>query len=96
MQKATICRIEAVAVRLLAEKRIHEITANMQKCPTYSETSSVIIATLAPTLGRETAARLLQQSLQEEKSIRQVIAEDRLLSTEELDAILDLPALAAE
>lgn len=87
--------IEAAAARLLAEKCIRGITADIRKCRMYAETSSALITALAPTLGYDTAARLFQRSLQEEKSIRQVIAEERLLNTEELDAILDLPALAA-
>jgi aspartate ammonia-lyase len=50
---------------------------------------------LAPIIGYENSARLLQKFLREEKSTRQIICEDRFLSTEQLDELLNLPALAA-
>jgi fumarate hydratase class II len=60
-----------------------------------AESRAALITALAPTLGYEHAARIVQRAWQEEKSLRQVIAEERLLSTEQLEAILDLTALAA-
>ena len=87
--------IAAAAARTLAEKCIRGITADVQKCRSYAEATAALVTALAPTFGYENAARLFQRALKEEKTIRQVIAEERLLSTEQLDTILDLSALAA-
>ena len=87
--------LEAAAARVLAEKCVQGITADIGKCRAYAETSAALITALAPTLGYENATRLYQRALKGEKSIRQIIAEERLLSTEQLETILDLSALAA-
>ena len=86
--------IEAAAARILAEKCIEGISTNVQKCRSYPEASAALITALAPAIGYENAARLFKKALREEKSIRQVICEDPLLSTEQLDILLNLPALA--
>jgi len=87
--------LEAAAARVLAEKCVQGITADIGKCRAYAETSAALITALAPTLGYENATRLYQRALKGGKSIRQIIAEERLLSTEQLETILDLSALAA-
>jgi aspartate ammonia-lyase len=80
----------------VAEKRVQKMTVNPQNLRhACAESRAVFVSVLAPTLGPEQAERIVQRAVQEEKSIRQVIAEERLLSTEQLDAILDQTALAA-
>ena len=54
-----------------------------------------MLAALASVIGYEQAERVFHRALREEKSIRQIVCEDHLLSTEQLDDILNLPALAA-
>lgn len=68
---------------------------DVQKCRKYAEASGALITALAPIIGYEHAAHLFKKALREEKSIRQIICEEQLLSTEQLDVILNLPALAA-
>lgn len=87
--------METVTARLLAEKCVQEITADVRKCRKYAEAGAALITALAPVIGCEHAARLFKRALREEKSIRQIICEEQLLSTEQLDVILNLPALAA-
>jgi fumarate hydratase class II len=87
--------IEATAVRLFAERCVQGITADVEKCRRYAESSAALITAIAPTIGYENAANIFKRVLREEKSIRQVISEERLLSTEQLDRLLNLPALAA-
>jgi fumarate hydratase class II len=57
--------------------------------------SEVLIAALALVIGYEKAAHVFQQARREKKSIRRIVSEDHFLSTEQLDDILNLPALAA-
>jgi len=88
--------IEAAAARIFAKKCIQGITADVQKCQGYAEASAALITALAPTIGYENATRLFKRAMREEKSIRQIICEEQLLSTEQLDVILNLPALATD
>jgi fumarate hydratase, class II len=87
--------IEATAARLFAERCIQGITADVEKCRRYAESSAALITAIAPAIGYENAARIFKRVLEEEKSVRQVVSEEQLLSPEQLDAILNIPALAA-
>ena len=87
--------IESARASILAEKCVQGITSDVENCRKYAEASTALITAVAPIIGYENAARLFQKALREEKSIRQIICEDHLLSTEQLDELLNLPALAA-
>ena len=80
----------------VTEKCIQGVTADVENCRKSVEARAELITALAPIVGYENAARLIQRSLREKKSIRQIICEDRFLSTEQLDELLDLPALAVD
>ena len=92
MKDAMGFRIERDSARTLAEKCIEGITADVRKYRKYAEASAALLPALAPIIGYEHAARLVKRAMREEKSIRQIICEDRLLSTEQIDVILNLPA----
>ena len=85
----------AVTIQSLAGEGIQGISDDGRKCRKPVETSAALIPALAPVLGCEHATRLVKRALREEKSIRQIICEDRLLSTEQIDVILNLPALSS-
>ena len=78
----------------VAEKCIQGVTAGVEKCSKYAEANAALITALAPIIGYKNASRLFQKALREGKSIRQITCEDRFLSTEQLDELLNLPALA--
>jgi aspartate ammonia-lyase len=77
----------------VTEKCLQGVTADVENCLKYAEADAELITALAPIIGYENAARLLQRSLREEKPIRQIMCEDRFLSTEQLDELLNLPVL---
>ena len=79
----------------VTEKCIQGVTADVEKCRKYADANAALISALAPIIGYENAARLFQKAFREEKSIRQIVCEDRFISTEQLDELLNLPALAA-
>jgi aspartate ammonia-lyase len=98
MSDAPGFRIEHVNMgdERVAEKCIKGVTADVEKCCKYAEANAALITALAPIIGYENAARLFQKAFREVKSIRQIICEDRFISTEQLDELLNLPALAAD
>ena len=97
MSDATGFRVEhdSMGDVRVAEKCIQGVTADEEKCRKYAEANAALITALAPIIGYENAARLFQKAFREEKSIRQIVCEDRFISTEQLDELLNLPALAA-
>ena len=67
----------------------------MSRCRKYAETTAALVTAIALAIGYDTAARIFKKALAEDKSIRQVILEEGLMTAQRLDAILDLRALTA-
>jgi fumarate hydratase class II len=84
--------------RLLADRCIAGITANVERNREYAESSPSIVTPLNRYLGYEEAAKVAKQSLAERKTIRQVVlergyVEAGTLTEEELDRALDVLAM---
>ena len=88
-------RLLANVSRLLADRCIDGITANVERLREYAESSTAIVTPLNRHLGYEEAASIAKQALAERKTIRQVVI-DRghvgagTLTEEELDEALDV------
>jgi fumarate hydratase class II len=54
----------------------------------YIENSLALVTALVPTLGYDRAAKLSHQAYEQNKSIRQVVREQNLLSEAQLDDLL--------
>jgi fumarate hydratase, class II len=88
-------RLLAGASRLLADRCIDGITANVERLREYAESSPSIVTPLNRHLGYEEAASIAKQALAERKTIRQVVVERGhleagRLSEAELDEALDV------
>ena len=81
--------------RVLVDKCIVGIVANVDKCRAYAESSPSIVTPLNKYLGYEEAAKIAKQALKENKTIKTVVLErghvqNGTLSAEQLDAALDV------
>ncbi|GGP52952.1 class II fumarate hydratase [Streptomyces abikoensis] len=88
-------RLLANVSRLLADRTIDGITANVERAREYAESSPSVVTPLNRYIGYEEAAKVAKKSLAERKTIREVVLEsgyvDRgLLTTEQLDEALDV------
>jgi fumarate hydratase class II len=88
-------RLLANASRLLADRCVAGITANVERLREYAESSPSIVTPLNRHLGYEEAASIAKQALAERKTLRQVVLERGhvdagALTEEELDAALDV------
>ncbi|GAB2742464.1 class II fumarate hydratase [Kitasatospora kifunensis] len=88
-------RLLANAARLLADRTVAGITANVERAREYAESSPSVVTPLNRYIGYEEAAKVAKQSLAESKTIRQVVIErgylERgLLTEEQLDQALDV------
>ena len=68
-------RILANISRLLADRCVDGITADVERCRRYAESSASIVTPLNRYIGYEEAAKVAKQSLAEEKTIREVVVE---------------------
>jgi len=94
------CLLESVrllsnASRLLADRCVDGITANVERCRAYAESSPSIVTPLNRLIGYEAAAKIAKQAVAKGKTIREVVLElgyvDRgELTEEQLDQALDV------
>jgi len=88
-------RLLSNVTRLLADRCVDGITANVDRLREYAESSPSIVTPLNRHLGYEEAASIAKQSLAERKTIRQVVlerghVEAGRLTEEQLDEALDV------
>ncbi|MEW2085475.1 class II fumarate hydratase [Streptomyces sp. NPDC005283] len=88
-------RLLAHASRLLADRTVDGITANVERAREYAESSPAIVTPLNKYIGYEEAAKVAKKSLAERKTIREVVLESGYvergaLTLEQLDEALDV------
>lgn len=88
-------RLLANVSRLLADRTIDGITANVERAREYAESSPSVVTPLNKYLGYEEAAKVAKKSLAERKTIREVVVESGyvergLLTEAQLDEALDV------
>ncbi|GAA4522740.1 MULTISPECIES: class II fumarate hydratase [Nonomuraea] len=88
-------RLLAGISRLLADRCVAGITANVDRMREYAESSPSIVTPLNRYVGYEEAAKIAKQALAERRTIREVVIErghvaDGTLTEAQLDAALDV------
>ena len=91
-------RLLATSSRLLADRCVDGITANVERARELAESSPSVVTPLNRYLGYDEAAKVAKQALAERKTIRQVVIERGYvaagkLTEEELDRALDVLAM---
>ncbi|MGI8414658.1 MAG: lyase family protein, partial [Nakamurella sp.] len=88
-------RLLSSVSRLLADRCIADIEADVERCKDFAESSPSIVTPLNKFLGYEEAASIAKQSLKQGKTIKAVVLErghvdSGKLTAEQLDATLDV------
>ncbi len=83
----------ANTARNFARKCVVGITANEERCLELAEKSLATVTSLAPVIGYDKAAELAKRAMKEDKTVRQVALEMKVLPDEELARLLDLEAM---
>ncbi|WP_030548708.1 class II fumarate hydratase [Streptomyces exfoliatus] len=88
-------RLLANTSRLLADRTVDGITANVERAREYAESSPSVVTPLNKYIGYEEAAKVAKKSLAERKTIREVVlasgyVERGDLTVEQLDEALDV------
>ncbi|MEP6763910.1 MAG: aspartate ammonia-lyase [Gemmatimonadaceae bacterium] len=78
------------AIRVLAEKCVSGIEANVQMCSYWVERSAALATALAPQIGYAAAADISKRSVKEGVLIRELVKREHVLPDDEVDALLDL------
>ncbi|MBP2707133.1 class II fumarate hydratase [Microbispora sp. RL4-1S] len=88
-------RLLSNVARLLADRCVRGITANVERLREYAESSPSIVTPLNRYVGYEEAAKIAKQALAERKTIREVVVErghvaEGRLTERQLDELLDV------
>ena len=76
-------------MKMFREKLLNDLSANKNKCNGYIEDSLAMCTSLAPIIGYDKAASIAKKAFKNDKTVREVCIEDKILSNEELEKILD-------
>jgi len=100
MGKAVLesCRWLAAASRLLADRCVDGLTADVERCRELAESSPSVVTPLNRYIGYEAAAKVAKKAVAERTTIRQAVldlgfVERGDLTVEQLDAALDVLAM---
>lgn len=77
------------ATETFVDNCISGITANEKRCRDLVENSVGIVTTLAPVIGYQRAADIAKKALKENRPVREIILEEKVLEPEEVERILD-------
>ena len=77
------------ATETFVDNSIDGITANEGRCRELVENSVGIVTTLAPVVGYQRAADIAKRALNENRPVRDIILEEKILDEEEVSRLLD-------
>ena len=72
---------------------IDGIEANEERCREYADRSLATCTSLAPKIGYDVAANLSKRALKENRTVRELALEEKVLPEDELERVLDLMAM---
>lgn len=80
------------AMRILADRCVKGITPNTEHCQKNLDAAITLVTLLNPQLGYEVAAELAMEALAGQRSIRELVLERDLMSSEAYDALVKASA----
>lgn len=86
-------RLLSSTSRAFAEKCIQGIEANPARCLSFAESSPSIGTALVPALGYDLTADVVRQSVREQRTIKEVVLERKLLDDPTVSALLDVRSM---
>ncbi len=81
------------SVDVLTHFCIEGLKADSKRCREYAESSAAVVTALNPIIGYARAAEVAKRSYAENKSVREILIEEKLIDIDKLDQILDLSGL---
>ena len=81
------------AIVMLRTKCVEGITANVEVCEKYVETSPGIATFFTPQLGYKESARIAKRALKEGITVREIVIQEGLMSEDEVNAVLHVDNL---
>jgi len=81
------------ASRVLSERSVEGVEADRAQCEHWLERSPALVTALAPKIGYAEAAKLAEEAVAKNVTVRQLVIEKGLLKGKDLEEVLDLLAM---
>ena len=75
------------------QKLISQLEANTEKLEENIQKNSILVTALVPVLGYDKAAEVAKEAMSQNKTIKEVLIEKKLISSEEIDELLNIEKL---
>ena len=75
---------------MFTEKLVDGLIADEKKCNNYIEGSLAMCTSLVPEVGYDKAAQIAYEAFKKNKTIREVLKDNKILSDEKIEKLLDL------
>jgi fumarate hydratase class II len=75
------------------QKLISELEANTEKLEENIQKNSILVTALVPILGYDKSAEIAKEAISQNKTIKEVVVEKELLSSDEIDKLLNIEKL---
>jgi aspartate ammonia-lyase len=85
----------ARACKILQDRCIEGITANVERMRSFVEQSIGVITALVPELGYETTSQIAKEALETGRGVYDLVCERGLMTREQLDRLLNPAAMTA-
>lgn len=82
-------KILSGGITAFTKRCIRGLTANEERCRRYFENSLALATLISPDVGYERAAKIAQKAYREDKTIREVLIEENILSPGEVEELLN-------
>ncbi|MCA9235857.1 MAG: aspartate ammonia-lyase, partial [Planctomycetales bacterium] len=82
-------KLLANSASVFVDKLLVDLVVNEERCAELIDQSLMLVTSLAPELGYENCAKLAKQAFAENKTIRQLVLDQKLMDAAKLDELLD-------
>ena len=86
-------RMLTAAIDTLTKRCVDGIEADRERCRSLVQGSIGLITALAPALGYEASSRVARRALKENRSVADIVLEEKLLTEDQLNQLLELEAM---
>ncbi len=81
------------STKVFEKKLINDLEANTEKLDENIQKNSILVTALVPVIGYDKSAEVAKEAMSQNKTIKEVLIEKNLISSEEIDELLNIEKL---
>ena len=88
-----IIELLTTSTNVFEKKLINDLEANTEKLDENIQKNSILVTALVPVIGYDKSAEVAKEAMSQNKTIKEVLIEKNLISSEEIDELLNIEKL---